>query len=121
MAMEDILEEIDKNPLLKGVTLSGGEPLVRGRELLPLAKGVRQRGKDLVCFTGYTLEELLDQMRDDEDLAQLMGMIDLLIDGRYDRSQRDLTLRFRGSKNQRVLNLPVSLAKGEAVWAEGYE
>jgi len=116
----DILNELDKNPLLQGITLSGGEPLARPQQLLPITQGAKARGKDIVCFTGYTLEELLPKTREDKDLNNLLTQIDLLIDGRYDATQRDLTLRFRGSRNQRVLNLPASLAKGEAVLAEGY-
>ena len=118
--VDTLLEELDANPLLAGVTLSGGEPLCRARELLPLAKGTRARGKNVVCFTGYTFEELLTLREQDDGLAQLLPMIDLLIDGRYEQGQRDLTLNLRGSRNQRVLDLPVSLASGRAVWAEGY-
>jgi len=118
--VEEILNELDKNPLLKGVTLSGGEPLCRAKELLPLAKGAKQRGKDIVCFTGYTLEELLELMKQDQSLAELLALIDLLIDGRYDRDQRDLTLRFRGSRNQRVLDLLASLERGAAVLAKDF-
>ena len=119
LSIEEILGELDKNPLLKGLTLSGGEPLSHAAKLLPLARRVKQRGKDLICFTGYTLEELLAQMEGDPPLAELLAEVDLLVDGRYDHSQRDLTLRFRGSKNQRVLDLPASLARKEAVWAAG--
>jgi len=106
---------LDKNPLLKGLTLSGGEPLVHAEELLPLAEGVRARGKDIVCFTGYTFEQLQEKMVDNQPLAQLLGTIDLLVDGLYEQNQRDLTLPFRGSKNQRMLDLQDSLASGKAV------
>jgi len=116
-----LLEELDKNPLLAGVTLSGGEPLCRAEELFPLVEGTRARGKNVVCFTGYTFEELLELRERDCALARLLPMIDLLIDGRYEQSQRDLTLNLRGSRNQRVLDLPASLTSGEVVWAKGYQ
>ena len=118
LPVETILAMLDKNPLLKGLTFSGGEPLARAPELLPLAEGARARGKDIVCFTGYTFEQLLEKMTDDRTLAELLGMVDLLVDGRYDQSQRDLTLPFRGSRNQRLLDLPASLASGETVLCE---
>ena len=118
--ISDILSELDKNPLLQGITLSGGEPLARARELLPLTQGAKAKGKDVVCFTGYTLEELLAKAEEDKYLAQLLKDIDLLIDGRYDAAQRDLTLRFRGSRNQRVLDLAACLASGQVVLAKGY-
>jgi anaerobic ribonucleoside-triphosphate reductase activating protein len=62
----------------------------------------------------------MQQREKDANLSDLLELIDLLVDGPYLQSQRDLTLRFRGSQNQRVLDLPASLQKGEPVWAEGY-
>ena len=115
MPVQTILDMLDKNPLLRGITLSGGEPLVRAAELLPLAQGVRARGKDIVCFTGYTFERLLEMMADDPPLARLLGLVDLLVDGLFVQEQRDLTLPFRGSRNQRVLDLRASLGAGVAV------
>ncbi len=117
----EILGELGKNPLLRGITLSGGEPLCRVGELLPLVQDIKKAGKDVVCYTGYTFEELMQRREQDADLFALLEQIDLLVDGPYDQSRRDLTLRFRGSQNQRVLDLPASLRQGTAVWAEGYE
>ncbi len=110
-----LLAMLDANPLLCGVTLTGGEPLCRAAELLPFARAVRERGKDIVCFTGYTFERLLVMRGGDTALAELLDMVFLLIDGPYDRTRRDLTLAFRGSGNQRLLDLPASLAKMEPV------
>ena len=118
MPASDILAELDANPLLAGITLSGGEPLCQAGALLPLAAAVKERGKGVACFTGYTLEELLDMRKDDAQLAALLELIDLLIDGRYDHTQRDLTLRFRGSRNQRMLDLPASLAACKPILVE---
>ena len=117
--ISQILAELDANPLLRGLTLSGGEPLWHAAALLPLARQVRERGKDIVCFTGYTLEELFAMSEGDRELYELLGLIDLLIDGRYDQTQRDLTLRLRGSRNQRILDLPASLAEQRPVLADG--
>lgn len=114
--LDRILAAFDKNPLLRGITLSGGEPFARAGQLLPLARAIGQRGKDVYCYTGYTLEELLAM--DDADTAALLGLIDVLIDGPFLREQKDLTLRFQGSRNQRLLDLPRSLAAGEAVLAQ---
>ena len=114
-AVEKLLGELDRNPLLRGITLSGGEPLCRARELLPLARGARARGRDVWCYTGYTFEQLAAMAREDTALAELLGCIDVLVDGPYEAARRDLTLRFRGSANQRILDLGKSLAAGEAV------
>ena len=113
--IDNILKEIDKNPLLKGVTFSGGEPLCRAGELLPLARGIRSRGKDIWCYSGYTFAELLEMASRDPDLSALLELIDVLVDGPFLQAEKDLTLRFRGSRNQQVLDLPRSLAAGEAV------
>ena len=115
--VDTILAEIDKNPLLSGITLSGGEPFARPGELIPLAEQVRGRNKNIHCYTGYTLEQLLAMQTQNSDLARLLPLIDVLIDGPYLETERDLTLRFRGSRNQRVLDLPASLASGQPVEA----
>jgi len=116
-----ILEIYDANPLLKGLTISGGEPFCRAGELLPLCRAVLERGGNIVCYSGYTFEELLAMADEDSGARELLYLIDLLIDGRFLLERRDLTLRFRGSLNQRVLDLPVSLGKNAPVWAKGYQ
>jgi len=117
--IEEILRMYGENPL-RGITLTGGEPLCQAEALLPLAQGVRERGGDVFCFTGYTLEQLLPMMKENPALDELLRLVDILVDGPYEQSLRDLTLRFRGSANQRVLDMPRSLEAGRACWAEGY-
>lgn len=116
--VDKILAEIAKNPLLKGVTLSGGEPFSRPAELLPLVRAVRKKGMDVYCYSGYTLEELIAMSEIDPATGELLELIDVLIDGRFVLEERDLTLRFRGSSNQRILNLPASLRTKAPVLAE---
>ncbi|MDR2909503.1 MAG: anaerobic ribonucleoside-triphosphate reductase activating protein [Oscillospiraceae bacterium] len=118
---EALLAAMDKNPLLMGATISGGEPVCQAAALLPFARAVVSRGKDVVLFTGYTFEELLEKQREDESLGELLRCVRLVIDGRFELERRDLTLRFRGSCNQRVLDMPASLREGAAVWAQGYQ
>ena len=113
-----ILEEIDKNPLLKGVTFSGGEPMCKAKEFSYLAEEIKKRGLDLVVFTGYTYEKLIEE--NDPDRMKLLEFTDLLIDGPYLKDQRDLTLRFRGSRNQRIIDISKTEKKGEPVLAEEY-
>jgi anaerobic ribonucleoside-triphosphate reductase activating protein len=107
--IDRIITAIDENPLLRGVTLSGGEPFCRARELVPLAKAVKERGLDIFCYSGYAFEELLELAKEDEYVSDLLASIDVLVDGRYEQTQRDLSLRFRGSRNQRVIDIPTSL------------
>ena len=100
-----LLPEIDENPLLAGVTFSGGEPFVQPEALLPLAREIKARGLHLLIFSGYTYEQLTDLMTTREAVGELLKLCDTLIDGPYIEEQRDLTLQFRGSANQRILQL----------------
>ena len=100
-----LLPEIDENPLLAGVTFSGGEPFVQPEALLPLAREIKARGLHLLIFSGYTYEQLTNLMTTREAIGELLKLCDTLIDGPYIEEQRDLTLQFRGSANQRILQL----------------
>ena len=119
MDTDEIFEMIKQNPLLRGVTLSGGEPFCQPEPLVQLAKQVHGLGKDVVCFTGYTLEQLLE--KDDPFVKELLEEIDILIDGPYIEQQRNLSLLFRGSENQRLIDLPETLKSGSVkLWSDGY-
>lgn len=100
-----ILAEIAADPLLQGVTFSGGEPFCQPKPLCSIAQAVKGMGKDVVAYSGYTLEELLELGKTDPAVTRLLELCDILIDGPYIDEQRDLTLRFRGSANQRVIDL----------------
>ena len=106
----EILRRMRENPLLAGITFSGGEPFCQPRPLLELAKAVHGRGLDVWCYTGSTLEEL--RSAKDEDISALLDEIDVLVDGEYIEAQRDLTLKFRGSRNQRIIDMKATREKG---------
>lgn len=115
--VEELFEQYRENPLLRGVTLSGGEPFCQPEPLAELARLVHGAGGDVFCYTGYTYEQLLGL--DDPAVAALLREVDVLIDGPYLEAQRDLTLLFRGSANQRLLDLPRTRAEGRPVlWAD---
>ena len=101
---EEIIQAILANPLLTGVTFSGGEPFCQPAPLADLARAVHAAGLDVVAYSGYTLEQLVAMAREDTAIADLLGQVDLLIDGPFILAERDLTLPFRGSRNQRVLS-----------------
>ena len=107
-----ILDEIKKNPLLKGVTLSGGEPFLQPKPLAILAEQIHSLGLDTVVFSGYTFEQLLKMSQSNQDVMSLLKQTDILIDGPYIKSERDLNLKFRGSRNQRLLDCQQSLEQG---------
>ena len=100
---EQILREISENPLLRGVTFSGGEPFCQPEPLAALAREIHRMRLDVTVYTGYTLEELWAMHNPDVD--SLLDQTDLLIDGRFELALRDLTLRFRGSSNQRLIDM----------------
>ncbi len=117
MTVDELLEQIKANPLLKGVTLSGGEPFLQAGPLALLAGAVRERGMDVVTYTGYTWEKLLELAKTDLEIRRLVEESNYLVDGPYVAAQRDLALPFRGSRNQRIIDVQASLAAGEAVLA----
>ena len=112
--ISDILARIEGNPLLDGVTFSGGEPFCQAQELAVLGKKVKEMGLNLISYTGYTFEYLYAH-RDENGIGELLDVLDFLIDGPFIEAQRSLELRFRGSANQRILDVPASLAAGKAV------
>ena len=112
---------------VKGLTLLGGEPLERSNQqgLLPFIRRVKKElpGKDIWCYTGYTFErDILEKMCAEwEGTKELLSYIDVLVDGEFVQALKDLGLRFRGSSNQRIINLPESLRTGETVlWEDTF-
>ena len=108
-----IFDEIIRNPHLRGVTFSGGEPFEQVPALLELGRAVKDAGMTLMSYSGYTYEELIS--RHDPYTDELLGLLDILVDGRYVESLRDLTLIYRGSSNQRVIDMNKTRSAGEAV------
>lgn len=106
-----ILEKIKSNPLLDGVTFSGGEPLIQAKELLPLAVEIKKLNLNLAIYTGYTFEELEKV----EGAFELLKVADVLIDGPFVEELRNYTLKFKGSSNQRIIDLKQTFKKNEIV------
>lgn len=117
-SVERIIEEIKKNPILQGVTLSGGEPFEQAEALTELAKQAHEMGLNIVTYTGYTFERLVEGFNDNPGWKSLLGETDYLIDGPFILEQKSLMLHFRGSKNQRILNVKESLKENRAIEAE---
>ena len=103
VAIEEILEQYRDNPLLSGVTFSGGEPFLQPEPLARLARMIREAGGDVIVYTGFYYEELLAPGRRAK-VSPLLAETDLLIDGPYVEELRSLELRFRGSSNPRLLD-----------------
>ena len=113
METADLVAIVESNPLCKGVTFSGGEPFAQAEGYLELARALKEKGYEVASYSGYTFEQLL---RGTAAQKALLAQLDVLIDGPFILAERSLETPFRGSKNQRVLDIPKSLAAGEAVW-----
>lgn len=112
---EQLIQMAKKNPLCRGITLSGGEPFAQaGPEMLEFVRLARAAGYEVASYTSYTFEELYQHGTPAQ--KELLTLLDTLIDGPFVQAEMSLELRFRGSRNQRILDLPKSLAQGEAVW-----
>ncbi len=112
MDEETVLEIIRSNPLCHGVTFSGGEPFSQAAAFAKLGRMLKERGYEVASYSGYTFEQLLAGTADQRAMLETL---DVLIDGPFLLAERSLELNFRGSKNQRVINVPESLRAGEAV------
>ena len=112
MEEETVVAIVLANPLCRGVTFSGGEPFAQAAGFAKLAKLLKEAGYEVASYTGYTFEELLTGS---EDQKKLLETIDILIDGPFLMAEKSLEIAFRGSKNQRILDVPKSLAAGQAV------
>ena len=103
------LDEIEKrftgNPLLSGVTLSGGEPFLQAAGCAEVARRAHTRGLNVWTYTGYLYERLTDMAREDAGVRALLQQTDVLVDGPFVLQERSLELEFRGSRNQRLIDL----------------
>jgi len=105
MDINEIFGQFQANPLLSGITFSGGEPFCQPEPLYHLGEKVKALGKTIVLFSGYTLEQLLEMSQKELYVKQLLSIGDILIDGPYVEALKDLELLFRGSSNQRMIEL----------------
>lgn len=115
---EELLMLLGKS-YISGLSLLGGEPLepVNQEGLLPFLKMVKERmpEKTVWCYSGYTFEYILDTMMENQTCREIMDLLDVLVDGRFVAELLNLNLRFRGSENQRLLDVKRSLAAGKPV------
>ncbi|MGI6180507.1 MAG: anaerobic ribonucleoside-triphosphate reductase activating protein [Agathobaculum sp.] len=118
VALDDVLREACRSPLVKGITFTGGEPFCQPEPLYALAVELKKKGKHLMAYSGFTFEQLLEST--DPYVRKLLSQLDLLVDGPFIEAEKNIDLQFRGSANQRVLDVPASLAANAPVWNEKY-
>lgn len=112
---DTVFEKIRKNPILDGVTFSGGEPFLQAKPLTELAVKAHAIGLDTLCYTGYLFEELLSGANAENGWMEFLKNLDILVDGRFVLAQRSIDLQFCGSRNQRIIDVPKSLKEKEVV------
>jgi anaerobic ribonucleoside-triphosphate reductase activating protein len=108
VTFDEILSKITSNPLLDGVTLSGGEPFLQAKPLAALVKLI-PKSLNIICYTGYTYEYLITNSNEQNGYNELLSVIDTLIDGEFIESEKDYNLDFKGSRNQRSIDVKASL------------
>ena len=121
---EDQIIDLLKPDYIAGLSLLGGEPMedLNQKGLLPFVKRVKEiyPNKTIWCYSGYTYEYLLEKSKTQEYTKELLSLIDVLVDGKYVEELHDLSLRFRGSSNQRIIDVPKTLQQNKIVlWQEG--
>lgn len=110
-----ILADLDAQPFVDGVTFSGGEPFCQPEALLELAKEIKKRDRHLTIYSGFVYEELKKMGKERPAIQELLARADLLVDGPFKKDLKDLSLAFRGSANQRLVDLRASEKAGEVV------
>jgi len=113
--LDNVYERIMKNyPLINGVTFSGGEPFENSDALYKLAKKIKNNSDmNIWCYTGYRYEELMNSEK--REWRELLKSIDVLIDGKFISEFKDESLRYRGSKNQRIINVQKSIVSNRII------
>lgn len=113
--VSSLVEEVKKNPMLSGVTFSGGDPFEQAENFYYLAKEIKKLELNIWCYTGYTFEYILNNMHKRKFWRELLNNIDVIIDGKFIEEEKDETLKYRGSKNQRIIDVKNSLEQGQVI------
>ena len=112
---EHIISVMKANPLLDGITLTGGDPFCQSAPCGEIAEAAKANGLNVWAYSGWTYEQLIRKADTEADVMRLLKSVDVLVDGPFILEKRTLELRFRGSKNQRLIDVQASLAEGRIV------
>lgn len=116
MSINDIISKIENTPYIDGVTLSGGDPLMQIDDCIELCKEIKKRYLEIIVYTGYTYEQLIKS--NNPKYLELFNYIDYLVDGPFIYSLLDLSLKYKGSSNQRIIDIKNSLLSNQIVLKE---
>ena len=115
MDMDELIKDVLDNPLLKGVTFSGGDPIEQAHSFSYMANIFKSSNLNIRCYTGYKFEDLIKKMELDKSIKDLLNNIDVLVDGKFEINNKKEGLKFKGSSNQRIIDVKKSLESGEIV------
>ncbi|MGG5463180.1 anaerobic ribonucleoside-triphosphate reductase activating protein [Clostridium sp. B9] len=118
MDMDLLIKDLSENPFIDGVTFSGGDPLEQSVKFLYLAKESKKLGLNVWSYTGYRFEYLLENANEENKWKEYLENIDVLVDGKFEINNKQDGLRFRGSTNQRIIDVKKSLEEGMVVQLE---
>ena len=111
-----VFDRIKSNkPLIKGVTFSGGEPFEQAENLSKLAKLVKDEGINIWCYTGYTFEYMIKSLDEKQGWRELLSCIDVLVDGKFEQDKWDAELKYKGSSNQRIIDVKASISLKQVI------
>jgi anaerobic ribonucleoside-triphosphate reductase activating protein len=113
--MNELIEDIKINTMLKGVTFSGGDPLEQADKFAYIAMKIKDIGLNIWCYTGYTFEYILRHRYEKNGWNELLKYIDILVDGRFEEEKKQSSIKYRGSSNQRIIYVQKSLEIGEVI------
>lgn len=116
--MDDLIKDVLDNPMLTGVTFSGGDPFERAEEFSYLGKAFEKANLSVWCYTGYTYEFIIKDKNKRKGWKDLIDNIDVLVDGKFDKDKVKDGLKFRGSLNQRIIDVKKSRESNEVVLIE---
>ena len=119
--LEDVYSAIDKLEGQDGITFSGGDPMMQPKACSEIAKYARSKGLNIWSYTGYDYEVLLELSKKKPEIMDFLKELDVLVDGRFVLSRKSYSCIFRGSTNQRIIDVKQSLKKKKAVLVDKYE
>lgn len=117
VTVDRIIEEVKKNPLISGITLSGGEPFCQPEGMAELAAAAHKQGINVIAYTGYLYEQLLEMSKKSPSVMEFLNKVDVLVDGPFKKELKSYELKFKGSSNQRAIDVKKSLEENKTVLA----
>lgn len=121
MDVEEIKNEISNLEFQDGITLSGGDPFMQPEACLEIAKFAKSLGLNVWSYTGFTFDQLKILSKSKPVIMELLQNVDVLIDGKFILEEKSFNVKYRGSKNQRIIDVKESLLQGNAVLVKKYE